>query len=125
MTDYIIFNFGRVIHGVIYNFSFVVQQEREIILEMKMNDLVKLYPNDCKKIVFSVSDDLDWSIRDGKSRMMIYITGGISSFPLETFKQMTVGSVIATCPPTFNIVNMNGPSRENSHTWKRFVGLMD
>jgi urease beta subunit len=64
---------------------------------MKMQELVKLHQDGNKKIVFSVSNDDDQRIKDGTHRMVIDVYGGLgfgSSFPLETFKKMTVGSVL-------------------------------
>ena len=97
MPDSITFHFDRDIQGSTYKFSFI-SNGHNTTLQMKMQELVKLHQDGNKKIVFSVSNDDDQRIKDGTHRMVIDVSGGIykndTSFPLETFKKMTVGSVL-------------------------------
>jgi hypothetical protein len=93
MPDSIKFIFARDIQGTTYKFSFI-SNGHDTTLQMKMQELVKLHQDGNKKIVFSVSNDDEQRIKDGTHRMVIDVYGYGSSFPLETFKKMTVGSVL-------------------------------
>jgi hypothetical protein len=102
MADYITFNFERNFGQFKKcTFSFIVK-DRDTILQMKMNELIMQNQDANKKIVFSVSKEDDQKIKDGSYVMLIHV--GSCCFPLDTFKQMTVKSVMVAT----NAANTSG-----------------
>jgi hypothetical protein len=59
---------------------------------MKMNELIMQNQDANKKNVFSVTKEKYQKIKDGSYMMQIHV--GSCCFPLDTFKQMTVKSVM-------------------------------